>query len=68
MPGSNQADTGCSGHRFVGEAVDKEIYGPIGKREGYQLGRNWTEDFETDSVLLPPPQVSCPPGQSLIFE
>ena len=35
MPGSNQADTGCSGHRFVGEAVDK-IYGPIGKREGYQ--------------------------------
>lgn len=36
MPGSNQADTECSGHRFVGEAVDKEIYGPIGKREGYQ--------------------------------
>lgn len=36
VPGSNQADTGCSGQGFVGEAVAKEIYGPIRKREGYQ--------------------------------
>ena len=43
----------------------------FGKGKGirilWELGRNWTEDFETDSVLLTPPQVSCPPGQSLIF-
>lgn len=46
----------------------------LGKGKGYQdpMGAgqgNWTEDFmKLTPVLLPPSQVSCPPGQPLILD